>query len=200
VATLDWYKLIWWDNTVEFPYVSNLDDLKGFDDWHLTCGETISNWNDQAWIQCTNPEYDGNPDDVLANHLGVPIYSSRLRQALEWGGIAGIQYLPIHVLHRDGSEIPGYRVANFLNKVKALDLERSQYTLNPDDYFIPERRGQIFTLDEVVLKRDPLAGLDIIRLEEYFTFEAASERFKEAFEAARCTGYSFRKLAISAAQ
>jgi len=197
---MNWYKLVWWDNTVEEAYVSDFGDLKGFDARAFTSGERVTNWNEEAWIQCTNLEYEGDPDDVLANHLGVPIYSSRLRHALEEAGISGIQYLPIRVLHRDGSEISAYQIANFTNKVKALDLERSDYTLFEEDYFIVEDRGQIASLASAVLKREAVAGFDIVRLEEFLPYEAASERFKEAFEAARCTGYSFRKLALSATQ
>jgi hypothetical protein len=194
---VNWYNLVWWDNTVDDPYVSDSEDLKGVDDWDLTSGQHISNWSSEAWIRCTNSDYDGDPDDVLANHLGVPIYSSRLRRVLDAAGIAGIQYLPIQVLHKDGSEILGYQVANILNKVPALDLEKSAYTRYGDDHFIPERRGQLFTVRKAVLKRDALSGYDIIRLEEWPVYEAASERFKQAFEEARCTGYSFTKLSLS---
>lgn len=184
MATLNWYKVVWWDNTVEDPYVSNAGDLRGFDAWHLRSGKMISGWDNRAWIQCSDPDYDGDPDDVLANHLGVPIYSFRMRRALEDAGITGIQYLPIRVLHRDGSEIPGYHVANITNKVNALDLTRSEYSVFPEEYFIQEDRGQISSLQRAVLRAEALIGLDVLRLQEFLVFEAVSERFKEAFEAA----------------
>jgi hypothetical protein len=192
---VNWYKLVWWDNTIDEPYVSDSEDLKGFDDWDLTSSKYVSNWNEEAWIRCNNPDYDGDADDVLANHLGVPIYSFRLRRVLDESGITGIQYLPVRVLRRDGSEIPGYQVANFLNMVRALDLEKSDYNLYPDEF--PERKGQIFTIPKAVLKKEAVSRYDIVRLEEYPLYEAASERFKQAFEEARCTGYSFKKLSLS---
>jgi len=193
---MHWYSFAW-DDSVEKPYVSDTDDLKGFHESQLTSGAEIVGWDDRAWIRCTDPEYDGQPADALASHLGVEIYSLRLRQALDKSGMRGIQYLPIRVLRRDGPEISGYQIANFLNKVRALDLERSEYNRYKDDYFIPERRGRISMLKKVVLKSKALENFDVIRLEEYFTYKAVSERFKKAFEAAHCTGYVFYEIDVS---
>jgi hypothetical protein len=194
---MQWYKLIWWDRTANTPFVSTSGDLKGVDDWDLTSGRMLSSWNDSAWIRCDDPAYDGDPDDVLANHLGVPIYSSRLIKAIESQGIGGIQYLPIRVFRCEGSELQGYQIANILSKVPALDLKRSDYSIFAEDYFIPERRGSISAIRKAVLIRNKLMGLDVFRLSEFPLYEIVSQRFKDMFENGRFTGYSFQKLSAT---
>ena len=65
------------------------------------------------------------PDDALQNDIAIPIYSPRLQSALQEAAITGIQFLPIHVLRLDGSEIPGFAVANIICVRPAMDMEKS---------------------------------------------------------------------------
>lgn len=191
---MKWYSVIRFANAVDDPYVSDTDNLGGFEDWQLSSGERIENWPETAWIQATRADYDGTPDDVLQSHLGVPIYSSRLRTLLDDAGIKGIQYLPLTVLRPDNSIISGFAIANIANKVAALDLDNSDYDVFPDDYFLPSRRGTISGVRKYVLRKDQLRQYDILRLQEYLAGLFVSERFKKAFEADACTGYAFEKV------
>src|SRR5262249_11507622 len=138
-----WYELILWGNAVARPFVSNLDDLKGVEDWQLREGRRIENWNREAWIRCMKREWDGDPDDVLQTHLGVPIYSPRLQQIVQEQHFFGIQFLPIHVFRMDASEIPGFAIANILNIPSAMDMESSGYDRFGEDYFCVEDRGRV---------------------------------------------------------
>lgn len=194
---MKWYHVIRHDNAVDDPYIAGTGDLMGVEQDDLWSGKLITNWNDAAWIQASAPEDDGDPDDALQSYLRPPIYSASLRKALSDAGIGGIQYLPLHVLRPDGTEIPGYAIANILNLVSgALDLERSDYDVYPPDYFLPERVGRVRGLRIPVLRKDKLEGLDIIRLAEYEAPFYVSERFKEAFEKAGCTGHSFHEVKV----
>ncbi len=193
---MKWYLAVSWDNTVKRPFVSDAGDLKGFEEWQLREGKSIVGWDDSAWIQCTSSDCDGEPDDVLQVHIDVPIYSPRLRKLLDEVSVGGIQYLPIRVLRRNGKNIPGFSVANIVNLVAALDLKSSAYDVYEDDYFLPERRGQIFSLRRAALKRERLTGLHVIRLKEYPACEFVSGVFRNAFERGRCTGYSFDEVEL----
>jgi hypothetical protein len=51
--------------------------LKGFKELDFGTGVLIENWDLTAWIKATNPECGGTPDDVLQNHLGLRIYSTK---------------------------------------------------------------------------------------------------------------------------
>lgn|GEM_PF-6344696 len=75
---MDWFTLIECDNTVDDPYVSGIDDLHGHDEWAFTYGRRFRNWDRTAFVQTDRPSDDGVPDDVLQNHLGIPIFSPRL--------------------------------------------------------------------------------------------------------------------------
>jgi hypothetical protein len=193
-----WFEVNECDNCVPEPYVSDSDDLRGYEGWQLRSGEIIAQWDEKAWIKCTDEKANGDPDDALQNHLGIPVFSFRLHRALDYAGIAGIQYLPIRVLRPDNSEIPGYAVANITNKVAALDLQKSEYDLyDEEDDFAPNRQGQIFSLWRAVLKKKVVSGLHVVRLAEYPEFLVVSASFKEAFEGVGCTGYSFEEVDLS---
>lgn len=194
---MKWYHVIHHDNVVANPYVADTGDLMGVDDEDLWGGTPISHWNDAAWIKPSTHERDGDPDDALQSYLHPPNYSARLRQALEAAGIGGIQWLPLHVLRPDGTEIPGYAIANIVNLVEgALDLERSDYDVYPPDYFLTERAGKVRGIRIPVLRGEKLKGLDIVRLAEAKAAFYVSERFKQAFEQAGCTGHSFREVEV----
>lgn len=194
---MKWYHVIRYGNPVANPYVADEGDLMGVDEEDLWGGTPINNWNVKAWIKASTPDRDGEPDDTLQSYLHPPIYSTRLRKVLEAAGITGIQWLPLHVMRSDGTEIPGYSIANIVNLVEgALDLERSDYDVYPPDYFLPERVGKVRGIRIPVLRAEKLKGLDIVRLAEAKAAFYVSERFKVAFEQAHCTGHSFNGVEV----
>lgn len=190
---MNWYKTIPCDNTVADPYVSGIDDLKGNDEWAFAYGQRFKNWDRSAFVQTDQPSDDGDPDDVLQNHLGIPIFSLGLQQALSSGGIRGIQYLPIQVLRYDGSLIEGFAIANILHLVPCMDWARTQYRV--DDRYPGEIRGYRF--GTLVVRRSALEDYDILRMKEFQLDIFVSERFKKIFEDGGFTGYSFSKLTLS---
>jgi hypothetical protein len=124
-----WYIPIECDNTVTDPYVADMADLKGYNEWDVAYGRRIKNWDCSAFVQTDQPSDDGDPDDVLQNHLGIPIFSPGLQQGLSSGGIRGIQYLAIQVLRYDGSLIEGFAIANILHLVPCMDWARTEYRI-----------------------------------------------------------------------
>ena len=194
---MHWYWAISWENTVQNPFVSSTEDIYGHEEWEFRRGEYAERWNPQAWIQCTKAEWDGEPDDVLQTHLNIPIYSSRLQEVIGKARFSGIQFLPIRVLRLNGSEVPGFAIANILNIPSTMDMEQSWYDKFADDYFAPEDRGRVSGVYRMVLKQKSLEGCDIIRVREFHQSVYVSERFKREFEAARCTGYSFQEIRLT---
>lgn len=191
-----WYWAISCDNTVDNPLVVDSAEL-GVDPEDISCGERLERWGELARLSVTKAQNDGVPDDVLQNHLGLPVYSRRLRAALEASGIRGVQYLPIRVFRPNGEQISGFSIANIVEKRQALDRLRSDYDVFPDDYFLLERRGNVRGIRRAVLRAEALADCDIARLDEFPSSVYVSERFKAAFEAVRCTGYAFREVRTS---
>jgi hypothetical protein len=194
---MSWYWVISNSNTRHEPFVADAGDLDGLEDWMLGECRLIQQWSGKAVVRASCRENDGDPDDCLQNLFALPIFSDRLRNALDRAEIEGIQYLPIHVQRPNMIEIEGYCIANILNCVEALDLTYSDYEMYPEDYFLPERRGQMHSLRRVVLKSKPLTGYDIVRLAEYTEKIYVSRRFRDVFFKNGFSGYSFREIRLT---
>lgn len=188
-----WFWVVACDNTKANPFVADDGDL-GCDDEDLRMCRKVEGWSGAASVRATNPENDGEPDDVLQTCYNLPIYSRQLCDALEGNGIAGIQYLPVQVYRPDGEEIPGFSVVNVLNCADALHLSLSSLSRFPEDYFIPSRRGLIRAIYTPVLRGELISRYDIIRLSPYPVPIYVSERFRAVFEAGRFTGCSFHEV------
>jgi hypothetical protein len=183
-------------NTLPNALVAEEGDVGDFED-EVDIAREIEGWPGSGWVRVGPKGQDGDPDDVLQTCFPFPIYSPRLCKSLEEGGIAGIQYLPIRVIRRSGDALVGFCIANILNCVAALDMERSIIQRFPQDDFLPQRRGRVRAIKGPVLLRAALAPYDIIRLEGYTPPIYVSERFVRIFEAGGFTGYSFREITIS---
>jgi hypothetical protein len=190
---------VWFDpfrgNRVDPPQMTGEEDLKGFSEWDFCYGKLVAGWDDSAWLKAPDPSYDGNPSDVLFNHLDIPIFSARLRRALDEEWVTGLQYLPIRVFRSDGTEIPGYSIANVLNLIPAVDHERSEYVLWGEDR--PDRAGEIHYFKKLVVRESALFGLNVVRLAEYKLYLLVSEKFKNVFDSRGFTGYSFHEVETS---
>lgn len=104
------------------------DDLKGVKKDLLTEGALIMDWPSDATLYVKGK----NPTDYLFYPLS-PWFtiSKRAQNELEEANIEGIQFLPIHVVHESGIEIPGYAIINVLMVVSALDYEHTVW-MTPD--------------------------------------------------------------------
>jgi len=196
---MKWYKPFECDNTVKNPLVcdySNIDEY-GFSKWDFVNGELINNWNDNIIFQSKKKKNDGTPDDVLQNHLGLPIYSEKLKNALIVNRIDGIQFLKITILLSDNSQIDGFSIANFTNFIEALDHDRSKYTRFSDDFPNPNVRGKISGITKFILLQRKIIHFDIFRLKDFELRYFVSEKFKKIFDENNFTGYSFEEVELS---
>lgn len=194
---MKWYWVVSCDNTVTEPFVAEAGS-PSLDSLALTSGRAIESWSEDTWLRAKRPECNGEPDDALQNHLGLPIFSKRLVATLDRAGIRGFQYLPVRVMRSDGSGVGSFFVANVLNLAAALDLKHSDYTVFPADYFLEARRGRISALRKPVLVADAIGEFDALRLEEFPEFLFVSDTFRRVFVAGEMTGYSFHEVPVTA--
>jgi len=196
---MKWFQPIECDNTVKNPLVCNNDNLEqyGFQEDDFIIGKRIKDWRDVISFRATDKKHDGKPDDVLQNHLMLPIYSDRLTSELMKEEINGIQYLPIRVLRPKNNEIKGFAIANIINFVEAFNYKKSDYTRFEDDFPNPTVRGKIAMVDNFVLYKNKLVGMDIIRLKDYNQRIFISENVKTIFDKNNFTGYSFREIKLT---
>ena len=76
-------------------------------------------------VELSESSGDARPDIVLSL---LPLFSARLRQALEQAGVDNVQYVEARLRHPEGHAIEsGYFVANVLGRVRAVDLGRSRF-------------------------------------------------------------------------
>jgi len=193
---MNWYYVCLSDRAVKNPLIVGKEDFGSVDRDTLYTGVRIENWSAAACLRATEPEDDGDPDDALQNHLGIPVFSARLRSALERVGVSGIQFLPVQVFRPGGETVPGYAIANIVERRAALVRAQSHVDVFPEDYFLPEQRGKIVGLRRVVLNRNVLVDTDVFRLDEYPLRIYVSEKFRRAFDDGGFTGLSFWEVPL----
>jgi len=191
-----WYWLIQCDNTVDDPFVADTADAS-IDASALSSGKPIESWSEVAWLKAAKPEDDGDPDDALQNHLGLPIFSPVLHEELMRADVRGFQYLPVRIIRPDGRVLGTFSIANIVECREALNMSRSNYDVFPDDYFLPERRGRVRGILSATLIADALRDCDVVRLKEFPFSIYVSQRFKDTFELGEFTGLSFVKVGLS---
>jgi hypothetical protein len=194
---MNWYDVIGGDeNRVPNFFMATEYDISGSSSIEPQIGQIIPDWNPESRLWSDAPEWDGEPDDILANSIGWPIFSQRLRSALKQADIGArdIQYLPIHVARSTGQELPGFAVANIITRIPALDRDNS-FMLSVDDDEIDPLTGMpsVSSIGKAALKSDLLRGHDVIRLLEFFPSVFVSERFVKIFNENKFTGTTFRR-------
>ena len=186
-----------WDceHAVKDPMVcvTNLEELKISINRFRICKEFTSGENIKFYAELE--EDDGTPDDFLQNTEMVPIFSPRMREAIEEAGIKGIQYIPIEVEHYNKEKLEGYCIANVLNSVPdALDIDKTIFWNRKSD------NGRLNVYVPSIKSENVPDNMDIFRLKyderietEYSTFIVVSERFKSIIAKNKFTGIGFSK-------
>jgi hypothetical protein len=190
-----WHWLVLCDNAVENPFVADTASLP-LELSSFLAGEWIEEWKSDATIGASKPGNDGIPDDALQNHLGLPVLSRRLQEALTRQNIGGIQFLPVRVFRPTGAQISGFAIANILTRKRAMVREQSVFEVFPADYFLSPRRGEVRSIVRAVLDQRAIDGLDIFRLDEYPRRIYVSDRFRRTVEEGRFTGLGFSKTRV----
>ncbi|OGO38936.1 MAG: hypothetical protein A2W35_16965 [Chloroflexi bacterium RBG_16_57_11] len=161
------------------------DDFKGVDKDLLTKGAPIMDWPSDTTLFVKGR----NPTDYLFYPLSPWFTISKKAQiALEDANIKGIQFLPIHVVHKSGIEIPGYAIVNVLTVVAALDYVHTIW-MTPDRERVTYPQLNIL---EEALQKKKVEGFEIFRLVELKTQVYISKYFKECLERKNATvGFDF---------
>lgn len=197
---MNWYDLIDGDdNRLPNCFMATEKELFGRDSYDIKVGMPVTDWNPDTRLWSGEKKWDGMPDDILANALGWPIFSQRLRDALAQKGIGtnDVQYLPIRVARSTGKEITGFAVANIVTRVPALDPLHC-FMLSVDQNEIDPLTGKpnVTGIGKIALKSEPLHGHDAIRLLEFFPPILVSEQFVKVFNGNGFTGATFTQVSV----
>ena len=196
-----WYTLVLDEDTrVKGSLDIDEGDLFGRDDSDLELGKRLRKWDRRIYLRSSSPDGDGPPDDVLCTHLGTPVFSPRLQQALAEANVGqrNLQYLPVHVYLSTGKEIEGSAFANIVTRIKALDYDKSEMLWLDDDNIDPATgKPEVLGVWTVALKGKALKGHEVIRLTEYFPSFLVSQRFVDVFKEGGFTGASFLPVHVT---
>ncbi len=117
--------------------------------------------------------------DILLSFF--PVFSSRLKEALNEVGVDNIDYYECRLRHpASGMMDEVYWLANVLGRIKCVDLARSSYTPRPS--------GRGGTLKQFVVDETATHGLKLFRLYEQSPLIVISEPVKQHLEASGLAG------------
>lgn len=188
------------DGEPPYPVLAGKEELFGHDYSEFEQGHVIDEWNPNSLLRAISAEYDGRADDVLGTVGNFPVFSARLRAALEDEEVAipDIQYLPIRVFRTTGEELHGFAVANVISRVAALDPARCfMLRLDYDKTDPITGKPDVKGLGRAALRADALEGHDVIRLLEFFPSVFVSERFATVYKKHGFTGARFSPVTVS---
>jgi len=178
------YDMKKYENSGVMAYHNKVYDFNMYD---VTSGSYINNWD--KIVTFTFSESDVSElTDYICNDFGWIIVSDNFKKAFENEGMTGIQFLQVSVVNKDNDmEVGIYYVANIINLIAAVDMEKSEYfELAPDRY----------SFVSFVLKEETIRDFDIFRLKEYDVQAFASERFKKMIKNNKLIGFNFNKVEI----
>ena len=192
---MKYYQIYDCERAVKDPMVcyTNLEELKIDINMFRICKEFTS--DEKIKFFAKTEKSDGTPDDFLQNTEMVPIFSPRMREAIEEAGIKGIQYIPIEVEHYNKEKLEGYCIANVLNSVPdALNYDKTIFLK------MKSENGKLDLYIPSIKSENVPDNMDIFRLKyderietEYSTFIVVSERFKSIIAKNKFTGIGFSK-------
>jgi hypothetical protein len=121
---------------------------------------------------------DARPDIIISL---LPLFSARLRSALDAAGVDNIQYFDAHLRHPGGYVVErGYFVANVLGRVRAVDRKASRF--GAPTGAIP---GDLLSFN---IQPEAVRDLRLFRLDEDPTLIVIDEPLKVALESAGLVG------------
>jgi len=194
--TVQWYQMICaeggdaWKHTLR----TSKENLFGIDYFVLHRGEAVANWNPRCWLGADMSEDDGEPFDVLCDHLGLPIFSERLQSALLEHPVQPeeVQLLPVRLIRPTKEEIRGFSIVNILHPVDSLDVDRSKLVLRDPKMIDPlTNLPRVRAIGHYALRADALKGRSIIRLENHTIPVFVCQQFVNVFRSGGFTGAIF---------
>jgi len=130
-------------------------------------------------------------EDVIKTANLLPVFSERLKAALDRGMVGGIQYLPVKVFDFKRASLGSYFLANVLNLVSAMDENRSGVRRER----IQERDGTvkewIHWINKIVLRGAELIAYDVVVIPGMENDTFVSRKFKVVFERSGFSGIGF---------
>lgn len=123
--------------------------------------------------------------DFQANILNAFVVSPQARQLMEGLGVANAEFLPVAIKDHSGATVaPDYAFMNLVGAEDAIDMEKSEYKLNPIN------KEQIGRLKKLVLKPSSIPPeAKMFRCSKQRRLVLIREDVRAAFTQAGLTGW-----------
>ena len=187
---MSYFKLLK-DYTNEKEVFCTCENTFGWQQYELSEGNQISNWNKEITFYYNPVDGDQVPD-YIHNNLSWFIVSPLFETILKEINSEGVQFLPIKIKNlEDESSIPGYSVANVVNVLDAIDYENSTYSVFELD------NEKIYDITKYALKKEEIKGKDIFKLKGDEIPIFVSGTVKELIEKNNITGFDFLEVEVT---
>ena len=128
-------------------------------------------------------------EDYQFNIPGIPLFSSKLRQALLEIGIDYIEYFKANLITKKGRIISDdYNIANIACNIECFDWNNSKY----DDTYKDD--GVVIHVDYLVIDKSKIQGKLLFRIAESPSILLVGEELKKHLESKKITGIRFTAL------
>ena len=187
---MKFYKLIYdYENDDNYINCSKAN-LKGVNEYTVCNGIYVNEWK-KDMIFDYDPEEANIKTDYIGNVYGWLIVSEGFRNATKMLTEDSIQYLDVGIRDISNRNIDtSYRIANVIDVVDAVDLEKSKY----DEFDLGDEK--VLSFEKYALKETVIARHHIFKLknDEIPTF--VSEEIKNLIQANNLTGFEFLEVEV----
>lgn len=181
-----YFKLIY-DYDKDEDYINcNFANIHNMDEYIVSDGKLINNWDIITFE--FNPIEGEVFTDYVANLYRWLIVSKKFKKVTKELIQSQVQYLPVNLINRITAENQLCYVANIINVIDALDIEKSKYSIfELDD-------EKIISVEKYVLKEKQLKDNHIFRLKNDTIPVFVSEILKNKIEENKLLGFSFLEI------
>lgn len=187
-----YYKLLY-DYGQDKHYIGcTAEKTYGVNQYDITKGQIINNWNkDITFVY--NPNEGNIPTDFLANSYRWLIVSEKFQKIMEKHIGDLIQYLSVKIFNKESKvALTGYKVANIVSVIDALDLKNSEY-----DIFEIDENEKTIAVKKYAIKGKEVKGKNIFKLKNETIPIFVSEEFKNLIKTNKLTGFDFLEVVVT---
>jgi len=172
---------------IDTPSAGPFAELVKGPDLSVNDGEFIDDVTEPFKINLSVDKQAKNTDEFPPCDVHGPsrtlMFSQQLIELLTKLEVDNIQYFDTDVTYTLTGEKVNYKVANIIDVVSGLDLEKSDVILS--------RQGNVLEIEAMCLDESKLSGHKVFRLQESIMHLVVHKSIKEAIERAGLTGVMF---------
>jgi hypothetical protein len=167
------------------------ENTLGWEQYELSEGKQISNWDEKITFHYNSIEGSHIPD-YIHNNLSWFIISPQFQMILNEIDKDGVQFLSINIKNKENdSSIIGYSVANVINVVDAINYENSTYSI----FELNDKK--FYDITKYALNENKINSKHIFKLKNDEIPIFVSELAKELIEKNNITGCDFLEVEVT---